>query len=302
MCTVSILMNCYNGEKYLSEAIDSVFMQSFTDWEIIFVDNCSVDNSAEIAMGFGPKVKYFKTLANVPLGEARAFGIEKCAGQYLMYLDVDDRYHKNTVRTLLAEIEESSNLVVYAGHKNIDHSGKVIGSYKPRPKSGKIFASLLSQFDIPTASMIMNLEKYRGLGHTYDSEIVVSSEYNHFLQLSVANDFKCISGEIVDYRIHADGLTAEKQSYAFQDRIFTLEKIISQNPGILLQYPREFKEAFARAEYYKARTYVEENDLPQARKIMRKTILVSKKYLAVYLLLFMPETIREYILRKKYSI
>ena len=61
MCTVSILMNCYDGEKYLSEAIDSVFMQTFTDWEIIFVDNCSLDNSAEIATGFGSKVKYFKT-------------------------------------------------------------------------------------------------------------------------------------------------------------------------------------------------------------------------------------------------
>jgi glycosyltransferase involved in cell wall biosynthesis len=295
-------MNCYNGEKYLSEAIESVFMQAFTDWEIVFVDNCSIDNSEKIATSFGSKLKFFKTPANVPLGEARAFGIEKCIGKFLMYLDVDDRYHENTVSTLFAEINGSNNLVVYAGHKNIDHSGNVIGAYKPRPKSGNIFASLLSQFDIPTASMIMNLDKYRDLGHTYDKEIVVSSEYNHFLQLSVYNDFKCISGEIVDYRIHAGGLTTEKQSYAFQDRIFTLEKIISQNPGVLEQFPKEFKEAFARADYYKARTYISKNDMRQARQIMRKNVFVAKKYLLVYLLLFFPKTIREYIWRLKYSI
>ena len=299
---VSILMNCYNGERYLHECIESVFHQSFDDWEIVFIDNCSTDNSGEIARSYEPKLKYFKTNYNISLGEARAFGIDKCNGEYLMYLDVDDRYHKNTINILLNEIIGTNNLIVYAGHRNINHFGDVIGKYKPKPKSGKIFSDLLSQFDIPTASLIMNLSKYKEFGYKYDKEVKVSSEYNLFMKLSVLNNFKCIRGEIVDYRIHADATTFQNQEYASRDRIFTLEKIISEHPDIVLKFPLQFKEAFARADYYKARTHIEKNELVLARKIMRKHIFLSLKYMFVYSILFFPETIRKYIFTKKYNI
>ena len=301
MCTVSILRNCFNGEAYLEEAIGTVFSQTFRDWEIVFVDNCSSDRSAAIANGFGPKLKYYKTPKNVSLGEARAFGIDKCKGRYLMYLDVDDRYHQNTIDILLDEIKSSNYLVVYAGHRNIDFLGDVIGSYKPRPKSGNIFSNLLYQFDIPTVSLVMDLEKYKNLGHSYDKEVVVSTEYSHYLPLAVSNDFKCIKGEIADYRIHSGGLTVEKQAYSSQDRIDTLNKIVNKHPKILEIYPREFKEAFARADYYKARAHIAKRDLPSARRIMKNHIFLSVNYLAVYLTLFAPASVRDYIFKLKYS-
>ena len=56
---VSIIINCYNGAKYLSEAIDSVYAQSYKNWEIIFWDNCSTDNSAEIAKRYNHKLYYY---------------------------------------------------------------------------------------------------------------------------------------------------------------------------------------------------------------------------------------------------
>ena len=52
---VSILMNCYNGKKYLKEAIDSIFSQTYNNWEIIFIDNCSTDCSARIAKSYNSK-------------------------------------------------------------------------------------------------------------------------------------------------------------------------------------------------------------------------------------------------------
>ena len=56
---VSVIMNCYNGEKYLREAIDSIYAQTYTNWEIIFWDNASTDNSAEIAKLSDSRLKYF---------------------------------------------------------------------------------------------------------------------------------------------------------------------------------------------------------------------------------------------------
>ena len=57
---VSIIMNCYNGEKYLRESIDSVLCQSYQNWEIIFWDNCSTDNSAKICQSYDAKIRYYK--------------------------------------------------------------------------------------------------------------------------------------------------------------------------------------------------------------------------------------------------
>ena len=87
---VSIIMNCYNGERYLSEAINSVYSQTYKNWEIIFWDNASTDNTAEIAQSYDKKLKYFRSQETTVLGEARVCAVEKSRGQYLAFLDCDD--------------------------------------------------------------------------------------------------------------------------------------------------------------------------------------------------------------------
>ena len=83
----SIIINCLNGEKYLRHALDSVFMQSFDDWEVFFWDNLSTDKSAEIAKNYGEKVRYFKSAMIHPLGKARNLAIEKTRGDFIAFLD-----------------------------------------------------------------------------------------------------------------------------------------------------------------------------------------------------------------------
>ena len=88
---VSILMNCYNGEKYLEVALKSVFDQTYKNWELVFWDNLSSDKSEEILKRFkDPRVKYFKSDIHTSQYEARNKGIEKCEGDILAFLDVDD--------------------------------------------------------------------------------------------------------------------------------------------------------------------------------------------------------------------
>ena len=65
-------MNCYNGERFLKDALDSVFNQSYQNWEIIFWDNCSDDQSVNIASKYGPKVKIYSSDSNTSLGKARS--------------------------------------------------------------------------------------------------------------------------------------------------------------------------------------------------------------------------------------
>ena len=69
---VSIIMNCFNGEKYLKNAIDSVILQTYKNWELIFWDNRSVDKSAEIFKSYKDKrFKYYYASQHTPLYDAR---------------------------------------------------------------------------------------------------------------------------------------------------------------------------------------------------------------------------------------
>ena len=88
---VSIIMNCYNGEKFLKEAINSVYNQKYQNWEIIFWDNQSTDKSKEIIETLkNDKVKYFYSKEHTNLGKARAEAINKASGDFIAFLDVDD--------------------------------------------------------------------------------------------------------------------------------------------------------------------------------------------------------------------
>ena len=88
---VSILMNCFNGDKYISEAIDSVLSQTYENWELIIWDNQSTDNSKEVIFSFKDKrIKYFFAENHTGLGKARQLASLKFTGELIAILDVDD--------------------------------------------------------------------------------------------------------------------------------------------------------------------------------------------------------------------
>ena len=93
---VSIIMNCYNGEAYLCESIESVLSQTYKNWELIFWDNKSVDKSAEIFKSYKDKrFKYYYAPQHTLLYEARNQAIEKSSGEFIAFLDTDDFWAKD---------------------------------------------------------------------------------------------------------------------------------------------------------------------------------------------------------------
>ena len=76
---VSIIVNCYNGEKYLSKTLSSILDQKYKNFEVIFVDNCSNDSSSKIFKQINDsRFKYFKTKKKIKLYEARNYALKKC--------------------------------------------------------------------------------------------------------------------------------------------------------------------------------------------------------------------------------
>ena len=68
---VSVVMNAFNGERFLVDALNSVYGQSYENWEIVFWDNASIDKTGSIAKSFGKRLRYFRAKKRTSLGEAR---------------------------------------------------------------------------------------------------------------------------------------------------------------------------------------------------------------------------------------
>ena len=103
---VSIIMNCYNGEDYLCESIESVLSQTYKKWELIFIDNNSSDNSKKILYEYKDKrIFYFKSKKTLNLGRARQLAFNKCRGDFITFLDTDDLWSKNKLKIQINKLK-----------------------------------------------------------------------------------------------------------------------------------------------------------------------------------------------------
>ena len=99
---VSIIINCHNGAKYLEENLKSIFNQTYKNWEIIFFDNCSTDNSKSIVDRYmrNKNIKYHRSDDFLKLYDARNKAIELSKGDYICFLDTDDTWNKEKLEKI----------------------------------------------------------------------------------------------------------------------------------------------------------------------------------------------------------
>jgi glycosyltransferase involved in cell wall biosynthesis len=137
---ISLIIPVYNAEKYLKECIESVQNQTFTDIEIICIDDGSTDSSKEIIKTYGKedsRIQYFYQENQGP-GPARNKGIKEASGEYISFLDSDDLLKKDTLDTTYKlAIEENLDLVLFNGtpiyeSKDIEKKHKVYTDYYKR--------------------------------------------------------------------------------------------------------------------------------------------------------------------------
>ena len=152
-------MNCFNGERYLRDAIDSVINQTYKDWEIIFWDNGSTDKSAEIAKLFGNRMQYFYTPTTSPLGKARNLAIQKAQGKYIAFLDCDDIWMPQKLEKQINLLESDTEIaLVFSDAIYFNENGILCQIYlKFKPPRGKIFNALFRKYFLCISSVILRL-------------------------------------------------------------------------------------------------------------------------------------------------
>ena len=124
---VSIITPCYNAESFISQTIESVLSQTYSNWEMIIVDDCSKDGSANIINNYvqsDSRIKYLKT--EKPSGSPafpRNVGIEVARGRYIAFLDSDDIWLPNKLKEQLNVINQEDVAVVFSNYEKMDSEG-----------------------------------------------------------------------------------------------------------------------------------------------------------------------------------
>ena len=104
-------MNCHNGERYLKQSLKSVLIQTYKNWELIFWDNSSTDDSKQVFKSFKDKrFKYFKSSKFNTLYKSRNLAIKKCKGDLICFLDTDDWWSKNKLLSQIKLFKKNKNI------------------------------------------------------------------------------------------------------------------------------------------------------------------------------------------------
>lgn len=224
---VSIIMNCRNGAKTLFEAINSVISQTYTNWEIIFFDNNSMDKSIDIANSFKDKrIKIFKNKKSMNLGISRFFALKKATGEYICFLDTDDIWLPQKLMHQLKLFKKKDVGIVYSNSIFFNDKSSII-LYKKRQTSGYIFRNLLNKYHISFDTVIFK----KCFMDNHHIEIDKNFNVIHDLDLILRLSKKCKTiycpKILSKWRMNEVGDSFNKKKIIIEEKLLLYEKMFN---------------------------------------------------------------------------
>lgn len=226
MPKVSVIMPAYNREHYIGLAIESILQQTFRDFELIIVDDCSTDRTAQIAHSFAqldPKrIKVITHNSNRGVASARNTGIQHSRSEILMMADTDDIQHPDRLQITYEEMIRTQADIIFNDCKMIDINGydlKRTKGYPPELNSDNMILYLLERNYFWTSLTMLRKNK----DVYFDEKLLSSEDYDLFLRLAIKGyRFVICDSILTSYRLHDSNLSADgKVSQAATRYIFS---------------------------------------------------------------------------------
>ena len=240
---VSIIMTCHNGESFLYEALESIINQTYSNWELIFYDNCSSDKSETIVKRYkDSRIKYFKSEKLVNLGTIRKFEYKKCQGTFICFLDVDDYWSKIKLQKQIEKFEINKNLdVLYSNYykvKNLE-----IIKTKKTLSSGYCQDEIILSYikgEPLTAWLTLMVKKKRidQLEYTFDEQTHITSDFDLIIRLSNFCNFDFNDEYLGFYRLHEKNESENKIKEINRELFYTINKY-KENKKINLSFKKK---------------------------------------------------------------
>ncbi len=199
---VSILMNCYEGEKYLKFALESILKQTYKNWELIFWDNKSSDNSLKIVSKIkDPRIRIFKSKEHTNLGKARKNAFSKAKGNYLAFLDVDDIWEKDKLSTQIKQFEDKSVGISFSNTYFFSKK-RIETLYKSTQRIKYSSKDLIINYPLSLESIMLSIKQIKKLDYDFDENFSHISDFDLIVRLSTISKVNYLNAILSGWRIH----------------------------------------------------------------------------------------------------
>lgn len=296
---VSVIMNCLNCSQYVQDAIESVYAQTFPDWEIIFWDNASTDSSGEIAQRFNSRLRYFRGEQTVPLGGARNLALRQARGEFIAFLDCDDLWLPEKLERQLPLFGDPKVGLVYSNSIYFnDRSGRSRLLYRTgTPPRGSVFEALLSRYFLCLGTVVIRRATLHGLAEWFDPRFNLAEEADLFIRIAHDWNADYVPHALAKWRIHRQSWTWTRGHLLAEELSLMVEKYEALYENFDTAYHAEIARMRARISFYEALKDWKQGRNAQARRRMRPYLRTSPRLLVPYMFSFLPFPVYESLLR-----
>lgn len=208
---VSIIMPSWNTGKYIARSIDSVLTQTYANWELLIVDDCSTDNTDDIIAWYtDKKIKYLKNAKNCGAALSRNRALREAQGEWIAFLDSDDLWMPEKLERQIRFMNDNGYTFSYTDYEKIDEEDKPLRVYVTGPES--VDKRKMYRYDYVGQLTMMYSAKSFGLIQIKD--IKKNNDYAIRLQL-YKNDGACcflLKESLAMYRVRKQSLSHDKLS------------------------------------------------------------------------------------------
>lgn len=207
---ISIITPTYNCGKFIGETIESVLNQTYQNWEMIIVDDCSTDNTRDVVDSYiarDGRIKYHLLEVNSGAAVARTKAMEIAVGQYMAFLDSDDLWFKDKLKRQLAFMKENGYSLTCTAYEHIDENGKPLNKVA-KTKQKTNYNGVLLSCPVGNSTVMYNVVK---LGKFAVPNIRKRNDDALWLQLLKKE--KYIYGMpdvLMQYRVRANSISSNK--------------------------------------------------------------------------------------------
>ena len=207
---VSIIMPTYNCAKFIGKTIESVLNQTYSNWELIIVDDCSKDNTEEVVKAFNDsRIKYNKLENNSGAAIARTEAMKIASGTYMAFLDSDDLWKKDKLEKQLKFMKENNYNFTCTTYEQINEAGEKLNKIIKTKKRAD-YNRILLDCPVGNSTVMYNVEK---LGKFEVPNI--RKRNDDCLWLQILKKEKYIYGMtevLMEYRIRSNSISSNKFS------------------------------------------------------------------------------------------
>ncbi len=205
---VSIIINCFNGEKYLKQCITSVLNQTYSDWEIVFWDNQSTDNSKKICLSFNDKrIKYYRSSMHTNLYTARNLALKQCSGSFIAFLDTDDYWMNEKLLIQMRYFKDKKIGLVCSNFIFLNEMNNKIKIWHSNEKqSGYVLDELLYNYYIGLPTVIIRKETLSKMNNPFNTNYNIIGDFDLFTRIAQFWKVKYIHQPLATYRWHGKNL------------------------------------------------------------------------------------------------